>query len=339
MAFGNTWDDAFELLPADDGLISIGAGQIRTLKDAISERMQIDHEFATSGAGTDTGYHKKVTLKVATPGTPSAGYVELGSAADALYFKGSGGTLRTVVTLDGSQTLTNKTLTAPTITGVVGGTATSMTITTMTGNVVGALTGNAATASKWLTARNIVLSGDVNGITSIDGAANVSITATVVDDSHAHTSTTISGLAAGDITSNVTGSGNIVKATSPTITTPSVSNATNVIGVHSIEDQESKVTPIQIHVYESTTWDMDTVGSINIAHGLPSYAKFLGATASIMNDAGTTRTGFTDNGGGLIQLDNTNIQLTRTAGGTFDNTNYNSTGISPRARILVFVYT
>jgi hypothetical protein len=45
------------------------------------------------------------------------------------------------------QTLTNKTLTAPTINGVVGGTTTSQTITTMTGNVTGNVSGTAATVT------------------------------------------------------------------------------------------------------------------------------------------------------------------------------------------------
>ena len=54
---------------------------------------------------------------------------------------------------------------------------------------VGPLTGNASTATsagKWTTARTLTLSGDLSGSVSIDGSANVVITAAVVDDSHNH---------------------------------------------------------------------------------------------------------------------------------------------------------
>jgi hypothetical protein len=66
---------------------------------------------------------------------------------------------------------------------------------TMTGSLtnssgfVGPLTGNASTATsagKWTTARTLTLSGDLSGSVSIDGSANVVITAAVVDDSHNH---------------------------------------------------------------------------------------------------------------------------------------------------------
>ena len=46
-------------------------------------------------------------------------------------------------------------------------------------NFRGALVGNADTASKWLTARTITLSGDVAGSVSIDGTANVTISTTI----------------------------------------------------------------------------------------------------------------------------------------------------------------
>lgn len=55
-------------------------------------------------------------------------------------------------------------------------------------------TGNAATATRWATSRTITLSGDVSGSTSINGAANVSITAVVANDSHTHGDSTIDGL-------------------------------------------------------------------------------------------------------------------------------------------------
>jgi hypothetical protein len=51
---------------------------------------------------------------------------------------------------------------------------------------VGALSGNASSATKWQTARTITLSGDVTGSVSWDGSANASITATVASDSHYH---------------------------------------------------------------------------------------------------------------------------------------------------------
>ena len=44
----------------------------------------------------------------------------------------------------------------------------------------------ASTASTLATARNIALSGDVSGSASFDGSANISITATVANDSHTH---------------------------------------------------------------------------------------------------------------------------------------------------------
>ena len=47
----------------------------------------------------------------------------------------------------------------------------------------GFLNGNAATASKWATARTITLSGDLGGSVSIDGSANVTLSATIQPNS------------------------------------------------------------------------------------------------------------------------------------------------------------
>ena len=49
-------------------------------------------------------------------------------------------------------------------------------------------------ANKLATARTISLSGDVSGSTSFDGSANVSITATVANNSHTHTASNITDL-------------------------------------------------------------------------------------------------------------------------------------------------
>jgi len=65
----------------------------------------------------------------------------------------------------------------------------------LVGNVTGNVTGNiTGTAAGLTTARNIALTGDVTGSTSFDGTGNVSITATVQDDSHNHVISNVDGL-------------------------------------------------------------------------------------------------------------------------------------------------
>lgn len=53
---------------------------------------------------------------------------------------------------------------------------------------------NVETAARLATARTISLTGDVTGSVSFNGSANVSITATVVDDSHNHVISNVDGL-------------------------------------------------------------------------------------------------------------------------------------------------
>jgi hypothetical protein len=87
----------------------------------------------------------------------------------------------TLVGTDTTQTLTNKTLTSPTITGTgaIAGTFTG----NVTGNVTGSsgsTTGNAATATTLATARNFQLTGDVEAsAVSFDGSGNVSLTTVI----------------------------------------------------------------------------------------------------------------------------------------------------------------
>lgn len=67
----------------------------------------------------------------------------------------------------------------------------------VTGNVsgsAGTATGNAGSATVLATARNIALGGDLSGSASFDGSANISISATVADDSHNHVVSNIDGL-------------------------------------------------------------------------------------------------------------------------------------------------
>jgi hypothetical protein len=55
-------------------------------------------------------------------------------------------------------------------------------------------TKNVLSASKWTTARTITLGGDLSGSVSIDGTDNVTLTAMVSDNSHAHVIGNVDGL-------------------------------------------------------------------------------------------------------------------------------------------------
>ena len=67
-------------------------------------------------------------------------------------------------------------------------------VANLEGNVTGAVTGNASTATALANARSIALSGDVSGSANFDGSANITISATVADDSHNHTIANVDGL-------------------------------------------------------------------------------------------------------------------------------------------------
>ncbi|QDP60429.1 MAG: hypothetical protein GOVbin1096_57 [Prokaryotic dsDNA virus sp.] len=60
--------------------------------------------------------------------------------------------------------------------------------------ITSSITGNAATATKLATSRTITLGGDVTGSASFDGSSNITITASVGDDSHNHVIGNVDGL-------------------------------------------------------------------------------------------------------------------------------------------------
>ena len=76
-------------------------------------------------------------------------------------------------------TLTSPTFTAPVLGTPTSGTLTNCTFPTLNQNTTGS-------SAKWTTARTVTLSGDVSGSTTIDGSADVTITTTVANDSHTH---------------------------------------------------------------------------------------------------------------------------------------------------------
>ena len=142
-----------------------------------------------------------------------------------------------IVLLNSTQTLTNKTLTSPTITG------TGAIAGTFTGNVTGDVTGNADTATALETARTIA--GQ-----SFDGSANITIASTDLSNTSdivlltstqtltnkTLTSPTITGTGAiagtftGDITGDVTGNADTATtlATARTIAGQSFDGSTNI---------------------------------------------------------------------------------------------------------------
>jgi hypothetical protein len=92
------------------------------------------------------------------------------------------------------------------------------------GTITAALTGNASTATKWATARTITLGGDLSGSVSIDGSADVTLSATVTANNVAlGTDTTGNYVAAGAVSGN--GLSGSASAESATFTV--TSNATN----------------------------------------------------------------------------------------------------------------
>jgi hypothetical protein len=141
-------------------------------------------------------------------------------------------TISNLVTLTGTQTLSGKTLTSPTITGTgaIAGTFTGNLTGNVTGNVsgtAGSATGNAATATALATARNFQLTGDVEAsAVSFDGTGNVSLTTVIgtgaivnadINASAAIASTKISGTAVtqadtGTVTSTMIADATIVNA-------------------------------------------------------------------------------------------------------------------------------
>lgn len=132
---------------------------------------------------------------------------------------GSSNTLSNI----GNSSLTNSSVTIGSTSVSLGGTATTIAgLSSVTStSFVGALTGNADTATsagKWTTSRTITLGGDLTGNVSIDGSANVTLTATIAADSVA-LGTDTTGNYVVDVTAGnyITKSGTAGEGWSPTI--------------------------------------------------------------------------------------------------------------------------
>src|SRR6056300_1079331 len=181
-----------------------------------------------------------------------------------------------------TQTLTNKTLTSPTITG------TGAIAGTFTGDLTGDVTGNADTATTLATARTIA--GQ-----SFDGSANITIAATDLSDTDQSLSTT------DNVTFNdMTVSGNLtVSGTTTTVNTETINLADNTITLNSNETgTPSQDGGIEIERGTSTnktliwneTTDKWTVGSETFVAGTFEGALTGNVTGDVTGNADTATT-------------------------------------------------
>lgn len=91
-------------------------------------------------------------------------------------------------------------------------------------------------------------------------------------------------------------------------------------------------------------WNMDTTTNIDVAHGL-QYNDIISAEVFIRNDANTAKdsigTGVdatdTTPQGYVGTIDNTNINIVRLTGGSFDHTDYDSTSYNRGWIIVTYI--
>ena len=186
--FSNSIDvDAIESRSADTNLVLTGNG---TGNVTVNDSLSVTGDLTVSGTTTTVNSE---TISLAdniialnsnfTSGSPTEdtgiSVTRGGSAAKTLLWDET----------NDKWTVGSETFVAATFEGALTG--------NVTGNVTGSsgsTTGNAATATALANSRTIGLSGDVSGSGSFDGTGNLTITATIADDSHNHTIANVDGL-------------------------------------------------------------------------------------------------------------------------------------------------
>ncbi len=97
---------------------------------------------------------------------------------------------------------------------------------------------------------------------------------------------------------------------------------------------EAGIVILKKKVIEIGDWDMDTDGTIDVAHALGSsiFLKTRTITAMILDDNSNTLRSLDSDlvtfGSAVSFIDNTKVQLTRVAAGQFDNALYDSTSFN-----------
>ena len=153
---------------------------------------------------------------------------------------------------------------------------------TITGNVTGTLTGNATgnagTATKLATARSIALTGDVSGSANFDGSANISITATVADDSHNHIISNVDGLqAALDLKAALASPALTGTPTAPTASTGT--NTTQIATTEFVNAEIASEAPTKTGGGASGTWPISISGNADTVDGFHE-STFMRRTAT-----------------------------------------------------------
>jgi hypothetical protein len=88
-------------------------------------------------------------------------------------------------------------------------------------------------------------------------------------------------------------------------------------------------------------WNMDTTASVNVTYkntnDVFAFKRILGVFATIYNDDFDKKYDCSNIKDGLdsIEIDDTDITITRTSGGFFDNANFDSTSIDTRGDLLI----
>ena len=120
---------------------------------------------------------------------------------------------------------------------------------------------NAVSASKLATARTISLTGDLSGSVSFNGTANVTLTAAVADDSHAHVIANVDGLQAGlDAKASLASPG-----LTGTPTAPTAASGTNTVQIATTAFVQQAIVDFGPGDMLKSSYDADNDGKVDAA--------------------------------------------------------------------------
>jgi|TARA_R110000824_G_scaffold361608_4_gene549540 hypothetical protein len=93
-------------------------------------------------------------------------------------------------------------------------------------------------------------------------------------------------------------------------------------------------------VLDVTAWDMDATASLNISYpSTLNYKRVIGFRLSIFNDDESKHYDGIVGGIDSIEIDATDITITRTTSGTFDGTSFNDSSLSIRGKLTLCLLT